>query len=169
MRSVTVLSRRWFHLTLQRTKFLQMGVARKIVLLYNTRTCLRLLSGISCAIFSKNPLLYNGHFSAVFQVSEKKKCPRFRKSGDITICGYWDLREQQAQPLSGHATIWGVSQALYHVVVNSVSRESLLRNMPLIGSTSIMVARAKLTAVPKIRRGVYLPRSRCFHHAAFKI
>ena len=32
----------------------------------NTRTCFCLLSGKSCAIFSKSPLLYNGHFSAVF-------------------------------------------------------------------------------------------------------
>ena len=67
------------------------------------------------------------------------------------------MREQQAQPLSGSTAISGVSQALYHIVVTSMSRESLLRIMPLIGSTGIMIAGAKFTTVPKTQSGVYLP------------
>lgn len=100
MRSVTVLSRRWFHLTLQRTKFLQMGVARKIFLPYNTRTCFRLLSGKSCAIFSKSPLLYNGHFSAVFlSIGEEKMSPLSKKRG------HHDLRILRFERIASTAAV----------------------------------------------------------------
>ena len=61
-----------------------------------------------------------------------------------------------------------VTAVVYGVVLDAFMLLGT-RNMPLIGSTGIMVARAKFTTVPKTRRGVYLPRNRCFHHVAFEI
>ena len=87
--------------TLQRTKFLQIrGMARKIFLLYNTRTCFCLLSGKSCAIFSKSPLLYNGHFSAVFlSIGEEKMSPLSKKRG------HHDLRILRFERIASTAAV----------------------------------------------------------------
>lgn len=84
------MSRRWFPLTLQRTKFLQMG-GRKIFLPYNTRTCFCLLSGKSCAIFSKKPSTIQRTFSCHFlSIREEKISPLSKKRGhhDLRILGF---------------------------------------------------------------------------------
>ena len=66
MRRVTVLSRRWFPLTLQRTKFLQMGGWREKFSFYITHGHVFAFCPEKVARYFQKPLLYNGQFSAAF-------------------------------------------------------------------------------------------------------
>ena len=101
------------------------GVARKIFLPYNTRTCFCLLSGKRCAIFSKSLLLYNGHFSAVFflSIGEEKMSPLSKKRG------HHDLRILRFERTASTAAVRTRGENA-HPCLTVGMRISLLRKSP---------------------------------------
>ena len=104
------------------------GVAQKIFLPYNTRTCFRLLSGKRCAIFSKSPLLYNGHFSAVFlSIGEEKMSPLSKKRGhhDLRILRF--ERTASTAAVRTHGDFGSIPSPL-HLAYSSMLRRYSIMN-----------------------------------------
>ena len=93
-------------------------------------------------------------------IGEEKMSPLSKKRGhhDLRILRFGRIASTAA--VRTHGNFGSIPSPLSHCC-HQYEWERLLRNMPLIGSTSIMIVGTKLTAVPKMRRGVHLPRSRC--------
>ena len=82
MRRVTVLSRRWFPLTLQRTKFLQMGGWREKFSFYITHGHVFAFCPEKVARYFPKALYYTTDiFPPFFKYRRRKNAPAFEKAG----------------------------------------------------------------------------------------